>query len=246
MRWLKRRRKRAPYSVAVIDPSWNFKDKLPGPGRGAVKHYKTSPVQIMADYVLSVLDNRMADNCVLAMWRVAAMQYEALEMMKLLDFTLKSEIVWLKRTKYGKRHMGMGRQCRLEHEVCLIGTRGKNIQMDRAVRSVFMECGFCNSCGFHKIGVPVPIGDPQDLDFDEMCNECGGTGAASDTEMLRVTSKCSPSIVFEAEASRKHSEKPQAFFDIMDRLYGGKKIELFARDRRPGWDADGWELDRVT
>ncbi len=47
--------------------------------------------------------------------------------------------------------------------------------------------------------------------------------------------------VFEAPVGR-HSEKPEAFFDIVEQLFDGPYAELFARRRRPGWDCYGNEL----
>jgi N6-adenosine-specific RNA methylase IME4 len=42
----------------------------------------------------------------------------------------------------------------------------------------------------------------------------------------------------------KHSQKPLEVIQKIDRLYGGvKKIELFCRDKQPGWDATGFDLD---
>jgi N6-adenosine-specific RNA methylase IME4 len=44
----------------------------------------------------------------------------------------------------------------------------------------------------------------------------------------------------------KHSQKPEEFWAIADRLaetLGGKNIELFARQRRSGWDAWGAEVE---
>jgi len=44
------------------------------------------------------------------------------------------------------------------------------------------------------------------------------------------------------ERSDKHSEKPQEFYDIIEAMYDhGRKLELFARNPRQGWDADGNE-----
>ncbi|MDP8934900.1 MAG: MT-A70 family methyltransferase [Cyanobacteriota bacterium] len=46
----------------------------------------------------------------------------------------------------------------------------------------------------------------------------------------------------------RHSEKPEKFWTIADRLaekLGGEKIELFARQRRSGWDAWGAEVDNA-
>ncbi len=37
----------------------------------------------------------------------------------------------------------------------------------------------------------------------------------------------------------RHSEKPQEFFDLVDRLSPGPKLEMYARVRRPGWYAFG-------
>ena len=48
----------------------------------------------------------LADDCTLFLWGVAAMQQEALDVMATWGFTLKGEIVWLKRTATGKRRFG--------------------------------------------------------------------------------------------------------------------------------------------
>lgn len=47
----------------------------------------------------------------------------------------------------------------------------------------------------------------------------------------------------------KHSQKPEEFWAIADRLaekLGGKNIELFARQKRLGWDAWGAEVEIDT
>ena len=46
---------------------------------------------------------------------------------------------------------------------------------------------------------------------------------------------------FEAKVGR-HSEKPAEFFEIVESLFAGPYVELFARVRRPGWDCYGNEL----
>ena len=43
---------------------------------------------------------------------------------------------------------------------------------------------------------------------------------------------------------RKHSEKPPEAFDLIEALYPGPYMELFARSRRPGWDSWGDQLGR--
>lgn len=50
--------------------------------------------------------------------------------------------------------------------------------------------------------------------------------------------------VVEIERSNKHSEKPQEFYNIINAMYDhGRKLELFSRKPRIGWDSDGNESD---
>jgi N6-adenosine-specific RNA methylase IME4 len=49
--------------------------------------------------------------------------------------------------------------------------------------------------------------------------------------------------VISMEKTKKHSEKPDIFYEMIETLYPtGKKIELFARNKRDGWDSWGNEL----
>lgn len=123
-----------PFSVIVADPPWRFEDNLPGATRGAARNYNTLSVEELCKFPLPELN----PNCTLFLWRVASMQYEALEVIKAWNFTLKTEIVWLKRTVNGLRHFGMGRTVRAEHETCLVGVRGKHVTLDLSVRSTFL------------------------------------------------------------------------------------------------------------
>jgi N6-adenosine-specific RNA methylase IME4 len=122
-----------PYSVLTADPPWPFDDKLPGPKRGAEKHYGVLSIDDIKRFPLPPL----RDDAVLLLWRVASMQQEALDVMKAWGFALKSEIVWIKLTKHGKRHFGMGHYVRAGHEVALIGVRGHPKVTDHSIRSVF-------------------------------------------------------------------------------------------------------------
>jgi len=42
---------------------------------------------------------------------------------------------------------------------------------------------------------------------------------------------------------RNHSRKPDAITDIIEQMFDGNKLELFARYRRMGWDCWGNEVD---
>lgn len=47
---------------------------------------------------------------------------------------------------------------------------------------------------------------------------------------------------------REHSRKPEEFYALVDRYCPGltRRADVFARTRRPGWDAFGDELDRFA
>lgn len=126
-----------PFKVITADPPWAPKDTLPGPKRGAAKHY---PVMSIAELKLLPVCGwfpPIADDAHLFMWRLASMQEEALELVRAWGFTPKAEVVWVKKTVHDKRWFGMGRQVRMEHEVCLIATRGRPKVRSRSIRSVF-------------------------------------------------------------------------------------------------------------
>ena len=70
-------------------------------------------------------------------------------------------------------------------------------------------------------------------------------------EFLLICTKgsCTPDIkklvdsVQSIERSGRHSEKPVAFYDIIEGMYDhGRKLELFGRSTRDGWDVDGNEV----
>lgn len=122
-----------PARVLAADPPWKFGDQLPGPGRGADKHYPTMTVEEIKAFPLPV----MQADALLFLWRVSAMVEEAYAVVRAWGFVPKSEIVWVKRTESGKRHFGMGHYVRAEHESCIIATRGSAKVEDRGVRSTF-------------------------------------------------------------------------------------------------------------
>jgi N6-adenosine-specific RNA methylase IME4 len=119
--------------VLCADPPWKFGDALPGTTRGAENNYDVMGI----DDIRKLDIPPLADDCHLFLWRVSAMVEEAYSVVRAWGFVPKSEIVWRKLTTGGKRWFGMGRHVRMEHEVCIIATRGKPKVRDRATRSIF-------------------------------------------------------------------------------------------------------------
>ena len=123
----------ATYRVLTADPPWLFGDKLPGKTRGASKQYRCLTVAEIKAWQLPPLE---AD-AILFLWRVAAMQEEALSVVRAWGFVPKAEMVWEKLTKTGKPWMGMGHYVRASHETAIIATRGRFHVRDRSIRSRF-------------------------------------------------------------------------------------------------------------
>lgn len=167
--------------VLAADPAWLFKDKLPGK-RGAESHYKCLTLDQLMIFPLPPQVVRAPD-AVLFLWRVAAMQREALDLAQAWGFEPYGEMIWEKYTKHGKRHFGLGHITRQSHEACLIAVRGRCPPSVRNERSTF--------------SAPVGV----------------------------------------------HSEKPEAFYRKVERLYPfSHRYEIFARRPRVGWAQYGNEL----
>jgi N6-adenosine-specific RNA methylase IME4 len=119
--------------VLVADPPWPFRDKLPGPARGAVKHYPCLSIAEICAFPIP----EMAADSLLLLWRVSSMVPEAYEVVDAWGFTATCEIVWCKLTRNGKRHLGMGRTVRGSHETAIVAHRGRPAIKSRSIRSVF-------------------------------------------------------------------------------------------------------------
>lgn len=64
---------------------------------------------------------------------------------------------------------------------------------------------------------------------------------------VRSEARDTPSVIYartpRANGTRVHSRKPDELYDLVERRTTGARLEMFARTRRPGWDAWGNELD---
>lgn len=188
------------FRTMIADPPWQPKDALPGPKRGAAKHYETmsTPDICALRYRLPVV----TEDGLLFLWRLSSMPFDGLDVCRAWGFEPVSEIVWVKTTKRLPLSLGrlmnairgmvprkvrilLGHYVRLSHEVCIIAARpGAAAQIKRHdIPSVFF----------------APLG--------------------------------------------RHSEKPAAFFRIVEALAPGPYVELFARaPRGPEWTSFGDEL----
>lgn len=137
------------YGAILADPPWRFatwSDKGRGrcpDGRWTVpsgqptsqpRHYDTMPIETIL--ALPVRD-LAADDCVLFLWTTKPMLPAALDVGRTWGFEYKTRaFCWVKTTKHGKKHLGMGHWTRANPEDCLLFTRGSPKRLSRSVREL--------------------------------------------------------------------------------------------------------------
>lgn len=106
------------YGVIYADPEWRFKvySDDSGMDRSADNHYPTSETDAIC---ARPIPDIAAKNCVLFLWATAPMLPDALRVMEAWGFAYKSHAIW------SKDQIGTGYWFRNQHELLLVGTKGK-------------------------------------------------------------------------------------------------------------------------
>jgi len=161
------------YQVIYADPPWNYRHCASKSRRIENKYPTMSLSEIKA------LQVPTEDNAVLYLWATAPKLLEATEVLVAWGFDYRTCAIW------DKKIIGMGYWFRGQHELLLVGVRG-------------------------KFSPPA--------------------------QALRISS------VYQEQRTR-HSKKPDAIRNYVAQWYPDhSKIELFARQRTPGWDVWGNEV----
>jgi N6-adenosine-specific RNA methylase IME4 len=106
------------YGVILADPPWRFEpySRVTGMDRAAENHYPTSPLEEIKTLDVGSI---AAPDCVLFLWATVPMLPQALAVMAAWGFAYKSSFTW------AKDRMGTGYWSRNQHEMLLVGTRGR-------------------------------------------------------------------------------------------------------------------------
>lgn len=128
------------YSTVVVDPPWRYNDKLPGPKRGAAKHYRT----LSYDEIEQLPVWRIAeDNAHLYLWTTNSFMEEACRLVRTWGFEPVTLVTWVK-TKASvidpespeDLAFGMGHYWRSATEHAVFARRGRLPAQSRSVRNV--------------------------------------------------------------------------------------------------------------
>lgn len=119
------------YNIIYADPPWQYKDKMKMRGvhgmiRGAESFYNTMSLEDIKRLPIADISEQ---NAILFMWITMPLLDKAIETMEAWGFKYKTcGFCWIKRTKNGKIHLGMGHYTRGNAELCLIGIRNRKPQ----------------------------------------------------------------------------------------------------------------------
>lgn len=236
-----------PFRVVVADPPWLFGDRLPGSGRGAGKHFACMSIEDVCAFPLPPI----AKDAALFLWRVSSgaparpkedrqarwLAARAYDVIEAWGFEHKSEIVWNKRSICA-RCKGTGRVAAKIH---------------------VEQLGFVESVGSKLVYSHKGVA---------LCPKCDGRGSlpwfgmgryvrgAHETCLIATRGKMVPKSKsvrssFDAIVPRRngdakgtHSAKPEAFRAIVETMFDGPYVELFARGAPPpGWTFFGHEAE---
>lgn len=117
------------YDIIYADPPWKYNFPI-SDSRKIENHYPTMKLEAIKN-----MDVPSSDNCILFLWTTAPKIEESLEVLNHWGFTYKSQLIW------DKINMGMGYWFRIQHEILLVGTKGKPTcpPSTKRVRSIYKE-----------------------------------------------------------------------------------------------------------
>jgi N6-adenosine-specific RNA methylase IME4 len=123
------------YDVIVVDPPTKFETYSEwGNGKGAGSKYA---LMSWADLAKLPVGHLARANAIILLWACAPTLHFSFDLLKAWGALYKTEMVWDKRTKNGKRKMGTGYRSRGMHESVLLGVFGNERQIHKAFYGVF-------------------------------------------------------------------------------------------------------------
>ena len=103
------------FTLIYADPPWKY-EFTQTENRAVENHYPTMTLEELKSLPIP---NTTENDCVLLLWATAPKNSEAIELMKAWGFTYRSNFVWV------KDKLGMGYYSRVQHELLLVGVKGK-------------------------------------------------------------------------------------------------------------------------
>lgn len=200
------------YQVILADPPWSYRDKANSGQRGASHKY---PCMTLSD-LMQLPINQIADkDCLLFMWHVPPMPMEALKLVEAWGFNLRTMkgFTWIKLNKHFSQ---------VVKKHFSVDPSDLKVMTDDDIAGLLLK--------ITKMG----MGNMTRSNSEDCLIAYRGNG------LKRINASVKNTIF---TPYTRHSEKPdEARQNIVDLVGDVPRIELFARNHAPGWDAWGNEL----
>ena len=119
------------YQIILADPPWHF---WGGGWKNQTQHYKTMSMDEIKNLPVKDLADK---NCVLFLWVTFPVLKDAFDVIESWGFKYSTcGFNWVKKTKEGKYHFGLGYWTRANSELCLIATKGKPVRQSASVSQI--------------------------------------------------------------------------------------------------------------
>jgi N6-adenosine-specific RNA methylase IME4 len=210
------------YTVIVIDPPYEFGDKLSmsDVARGADANYSTMTIsQIKALPVNNIAD---PNGAILALWVPSSLLQEGMDIMKAYGFNQKQSYIWIKSTKEPFKKL-------IKQVVLDVKSKKGKILRD-ALKQTILQFNFNGMFGFGMGRL-----------FRQSHEVCL-IGTNNNKIYKKLLNKSQRSVCF--APNLKHSAKPEHLQDALDKMFDGNKcskIEIFSRRQRKNWICIGNE-----
>ncbi len=214
------------FDLIHADPPWRYDDKSKNRG-GAERHYRTMSLADMKAMNVGDLANR---DCYLFMWTTGPQLEDAMELLRAWGFKYNTlGFVWVKRSKNHWYNVAL----RLRRVIRNLAAGRKAIPVAELNRLMDGE-------------LMATIG--KDRWFWGM-----GAHTRANAELVLIGTRRAPrrsdkgvhQVLEELVAA--HSVKPEEVYSRLERLVGAgaRKLDMFTRQNREGWQALGDEVGRT-
>lgn len=209
------------YQVLAVDPPWSFGDqlKMSSVKRGAASNYGTMTIEeICALPIKQIID---PGGCVLALWVPSSMISDGLKIMQSWGFQQKQSYIWVKTKK---------------------NPLGDDME---AIKKFFNKLGAWNwtisGSAVKKFLDNFSLNNIMSFGMDRLfrqSHEICLIGTNTNGIYKKLENHSQRSVCF--APNLKHSAKPEDLQNSLDIMFpAGKKLEIFARRQREGWDCIG-------
>lgn len=216
------------YQVIVADIPWSFSDQLnmSDVKRGAKANYSTMAIEDIKKLPIEKIAD--ANGCLLALWVPSSLLREGIEVMEDYGFHLKTTYIWVKQKKNPFAKI-------INNFADLFRKKLQKENSNNPPKTQLFNEGISN----------VSMNDMLSFGMGHLlrgCHEICLIGTNSNKIYQQLQNRSQRTVSF--APNLKHSAKPENLQDSLELMFPnsvGKRLEIFGRRLRPGWDVIGNE-----